>query len=96
MKGYRTVLVITFALIVCGGSARAAHAAESAPENCFVANAKAEARNAKVAADKALKLLRHHIADQHLIIPGGKKIGPTSVHCVLSSCEASATVCHHL
>jgi hypothetical protein len=26
-----------------------------------------------------------------LIIPGGKKIGPTSVHCVLSSCEASAT-----
>ncbi len=72
------------------------HAAESAPENCFVANAKAEARNAKVAADKALKLLRHHIADQHLIVPGGKKIGPTSVHCVLSSCEASATVCHHL
>jgi hypothetical protein len=75
---------------------QAAHAAESAPENCFVANAKAEARNAKVAADKALKLLRHHIADQHLIVPGGKKIGPTSVHCVLSSCEASATVCHHL
>ena|SRR5690349_20043195 len=73
-----------------------AHAAENAPENCFVAKAKAEARNAKAATDKALKLLRHHIADQHLIIPGGKKIGPTSVHCVLSSCEASATVCHHL
>jgi hypothetical protein len=93
MKGYRTVLLVTFAVAL---ACQAAHAAESAPENCFVANAKAEARNAKVAADKALKLLRHHIADQHLIIPGGKKIGPTSVHCVLSSCEASATVCHHL
>ena len=44
---------------------------------------------------EALKLLRHHIAEQHLIVPGGKSIGPTSVHCVLSSCEASATVCHH-
>jgi hypothetical protein len=82
--------------LVAALACQVAHAAESAPENCFVANAKAEARNAKVAADKALKLLRHHIADQHLIIPGGKKIGPTSVHCVLSSCEASATVCHHL
>jgi hypothetical protein len=29
-----------------------------------------------------------------LIVPGGKSIGPTSVHCVLSSCEASAVVCH--
>jgi hypothetical protein len=45
-----------------------------------------------VSCAKALKLLRHHIADQHLIIPGEKKIGPTSVHCVLSSCEASAYV----
>jgi hypothetical protein len=71
-----------------------AHAGESPPQNYFVATAKAEARNAKAATDKALKLLRHHIADQHLIIPGGKKIGPTSVHCVLSSCEASAVVCH--
>jgi hypothetical protein len=88
MKGYRTVLLVTFAVAL---ACQAAHAAESAPENCFVANAKAEGRNAKVATDKALKL-----ADQHLIIPGGKKIGPTSVHCVLSSCEASATVCHHL
>jgi hypothetical protein len=93
MKRYRTGLLITFAVAL---ACQAAHAAESAPENCFVAHAKAEARTAKAASDKALKLLRHHIADQHLIIPGGKKIGPTSVHCVLSSCEASATVCHHL
>jgi hypothetical protein len=93
MKGYRTVLLVTLAVAL---ACQAAHAAESAPENCFVANAKAEGRNAKVATDNALKLLRHHIADQHLIIPGGKKIGPTSVHCVLSSCEASATVCHDL
>jgi hypothetical protein len=88
--------LVVAGLVVVVLACQAAHVAESAPENCFVANAKAEARNAKVAADKALKLLRHHIADQHLIIPGGKKIGPTSVHCVLSSCEASATVCHHL
>jgi len=92
MNRFLVVAGLVTVVLAC----QAAHAAESAPENCFVANAKAEARNAKVAADKALKLLRHHIADQHLIIPGGKKIGPTSVHCVLSSCEASATVCHHL
>ena len=83
--------LVAFAL-----ACQAAHAGESPPGNCFVIKANAEARNAKVAADKALKLLRQHIADQHLIIPGGKTIGPTSVHCVLSSCEASANVCHHL
>jgi hypothetical protein len=93
MKDFRSGLLVTFAIAL---ACQAAYAAESAPENCFVAHAKAEARTAKAASDKALKLLRHHIADQHLIVPGGKKIGPTSVHCVLSSCEASATVCHHL
>jgi hypothetical protein len=91
MNRFLVAAVVALAL-----TCQAAHAIESAPENCFVASAKAEARNAHVATDKALKLLRHHIAEQHLVIPGGKKIGPTSVHCVLSSCEASATVCHHL
>jgi len=86
-----TAGVVVFAL-----AGQIAHATENSPQNCFVAKAKAEARNEKVAADKALKLLRHHVAEQHLIVPGGKSIGPTSVHCVLSSCEASATVCHHL
>jgi hypothetical protein len=93
MKDFRSRLLVTFAVAL---ACQTADAADSAPENCFVAHAKAEARTAKAASDKALKLLRHHIADQHLIVPGGKKIGPTSVHCVLSSCEASATVCHHL
>lgn len=86
----------TAGLLVFALACQAAHAEESPPQNCFVAKAEAKARNAQAATDKALKLLRHHIADQHLIIPGGKKIGPTSVHCVLSSCEASAYVCHHL
>jgi hypothetical protein len=85
----------TAGLVVFALACQAAHSAENPPQNCFVAKAKAEARNEKAASDKALKLLRHHIADQHLIIPGGKTIGPTSVHCVLSSCEASAVVCHH-
>jgi hypothetical protein len=84
----------TAGLVVFALACQVAHAGESPPQNYFVATAKAEARNAKAATDKALKLLRHPIADQHLIIPGGKAIGPTSVHCVLSSCEASAVVCH--
>jgi hypothetical protein len=83
-------------VVVLALACQAAYAAENPPQNCFLAHAKAEGRNTQAATEKALKLLRHHIADQHLIIPGGKKIGPTSVHCVLSSCEASATVCHHL
>jgi hypothetical protein len=68
--------LVAAGLVAVALACQAAHAAENAPENCFVAKAKAEARNAKAATDKALKLLRHHIADQHLIIPGGKKIGP--------------------
>jgi hypothetical protein len=62
-------------VVVLALACQAAYAAENPPQNCFLAHAKAEGRNTQAATEKALKLLRHHIADQHLIIPGGKKIG---------------------
>jgi hypothetical protein len=57
MKDFRSGLLVTFAIAL---ACQAAYAAESAPENCFVAHAKAEARTAKAASDKALKLLPSH------------------------------------
>jgi hypothetical protein len=68
--------------------------ASSAPENCVIVRATADARNPQISTERSLHRLHRYIAD-HLRSPGGKSVGPTSTHCIRNACESSAIVCQH-
>jgi len=62
-------------------------------ENCFTVRGEANARNQWVSKRRAEKRLAEKIA-YHMRDPAGVSVGPTTFHCILRACEATAVVCH--
>lgn len=62
-------------------------------ENCFVVSGEANARNQWVSKRRAEKRLAEKIA-VHMKDPAGVTVSPTTFHCILRACEATAVVCH--
>jgi hypothetical protein len=92
-KQMRFYFVLLFILSVCALGLQISPAA-SALQNCYAIRATADARNQAISRDRAERRLHRYIADEKRS-PGGKSIGPTSVHCIRNACEASAWVCRH-
>src|SRR6185312_1133045 len=89
----RFSLVLFFAFSA-GALALQTFPAASGLENCYAVRATADARNQAVSRERAEHRLHRHIADE-MRSPGGKSVGPTSIHCIRNACEASAWVCRH-
>jgi len=62
-------------------------------ENCFTLRGEANARNQWVSKRRAEKRLAEKIA-YHMRDPAGVTVSPTTFHCILRACEATAVVCH--
>jgi hypothetical protein len=66
----------------------------AALEDCYVIRATADARNADIARDRAIRRLQTYIG-RKLSKQAGKTVSPISTQCIRTACEASAIVCSH-
>jgi hypothetical protein len=88
------VLRVLFFTLSAGALALQTLPAASGLENCYAVRATADARNRAISTERAESRLHRYIAHE-MRSPGGKSVGPTSVHCIRNACEASAWVCRH-
>ena len=86
--------LVLFFMLSAGALGLQTFPAASGLENCYAVRATADARNRAISTERAERQLHHYIAHE-LRSPGGKSVGPTSVHCIRNACEASAWVCRH-
>ena len=86
--------LVLFFTLSAGALALQTFPAASGLENCYAVRATADARNRTISTERAENQLHRHIAHE-MRSPGGKSVGPTSVHCIRNACEASAWVCRH-
>jgi len=85
------VLCALAAFAIASPSARAG--GDVGPGNCFTVSGEANARNQWVSKRRAERRLAEKIAF-HMRDPAGVTVSPTTFHCILRACEATAVVCH--